>query len=514
MCDHVSIMLIMCLFTVCEHTHSYGDDMETLIAHKMKVHLNNRQSSWMRNHCVAARLAYNFAVDKLTKPLMAYHDCLDAAHEPTRFHDRIDGGVQPYFIDFKKVKFPSAFDVSKAWTVERDGLYPWMRREKLNLDTISGVFANNYAAALNNWKSAKWARDKMPKRRKKSAQLSSTWRGRSIKMLSRDQFALPNKMGSFRLGCPLRFSGEIRSVTFSLKAGEWFASFLMKTNVAELPEAPFDSAVGVDVGVVQFVSTSDGKQYPPGMDYARELERLAKLQRQQSKMQGPVRGHRKASRNWMKQQQRVQKQHASIANKRRHYIECISKDLAQSYRTVAIEDLKIKNMTASAKGDAEKPGKRVAQKAGLNRSILNGGFFAFRTRLTSKVNSRKGIVIAVNPAYTSQTCSACGFVDKGNRVDQATFRCLSCGHQQNADINAAQNILMRALQPDMKIVVPARHKTDCGQQGASGPESLPTEPAAVLAQEGRTQDALTPTGSGRVVARKRVRSHDQLELSL
>ena len=488
--------------------------METLIAHKMKVHLNNRQSAWMRNHCVAARLAYNFAVDKLTKPLMAYHDCLDAAHEPTRFHDRIDGGVQPYFIDFKKVKFPSAFDVSKAWTVERDGLYPWMRREKLNLDTISGVFANNYAAALNNWKSAKWARDKMPKRRKKSAQLSSTWRGRSIKMLSRDQFSLPNKMGSFRLGCPLRFSGEIRSVTFSLKAGEWFASFLMKTNVAELPEAPFDSAVGVDVGVVQFVSTSDGKQYPPGMDYARELERLAKLQRQQSRMQGPVRGHRKASRNWMKQQQRVQKQHARIANKRRHYIECISKDLAQSYRTVAIEDLKIKNMTASAKGDAEKPGKRVAQKSGLNRSILNGGFFAFRTRLTSKVNSRKGIVIAVNPAYTSQTCSACGCVDKGNRVDQATFRCLSCGHQQNADINAAQNILMRALQPDMKIVVPARHKTDCGQQGASGPESLLTEPVAVLAQEGRAQEALTPTGSGRVASRKRVRSHDQLELSL
>ena len=488
--------------------------METLIAHKMKVHLNNRQSAWMRKHCVAARLAYNFAVDKLTKPLMAYHDCLDAAHEPTRFHDRIDGGIQPYFIDFKKMKFPSAFDVSKAWTVERDGLYPWMRREKLNLDTISGVFANNYAAALNNWKSAKWARDKMPKRRKKSAPLSSTWRGRSVKMLSREQFSLPNKMGSFRLGCPLRFSGEVRSVTFSLTAGEWFASFLVKTDAAELPEAPADSAVGVDVGVVQFVSTSDGQQYPPGMDYARELERLAKLQRQQSKMQGPVRGRRKASRNWMKQQQRVQKQHARIANKRRHYIECISKGLAQSYRTVAIEDLKVKNMTASAKGDAEKPGKRVAQKAGLNRSILNAGFFAFRTRLTAKVTARKGVVIAVNPAYSSQTCAACGHVASENRPDQATFQCVACGHQQNADVNAAQNILMRALQPDTKIVVPARRKADCGQQGASGPESLPTEPVAVLAQEGRTQDALTPTGSGRGVARKRVKAGNQLALSL
>ena len=497
--------------------------METLVAHKMKVRFNNRQASWVHKHCVAARLAYNFAVDKLTKPLMQYHDCLDAAHEPTRFHDRIDGGIQPYFIDFKKVKFPSAFDVSKAWTIERDTLHPWMRREKLNLDCISGVFANNYAAALNNWKAAKWARDKMPKRRKKSAPLSSTWRGRSIKQVSRDCFSLPNKMGTFRLGCPLRFTGEVRSVTFSCSGGDWYASFLMKADIAELPAAPENSIVGVDVGVVQFVSTSDGQQFPPGMDYSRELDRLAKLQRQQARMVGPVRSRRKASKNWIKQQHRVQKQHARIANKRRHYIECISKNLAQSYRTVAIEDLKVKNMTASAKGDAEKPGKNVAQKAGLNRSILNGGFFAFRTRLTAKVTARKGAVIAVNPAYSSQTCAACGHVDSENRPDQATFLCTACGHRNNADVNAAQNILLRALSPEQKIVVPARRKADCGQQGASRPESLPTEPVAVLAQEGRTQDALSPTGLGRHApslgrksckAKKRVKLSNQLNFSL
>jgi IS605 OrfB family transposase len=210
-------------------------------------------------------------------------------------------------------------------------------------------------------------------------------------------------------------------------------------------------------------------------------------------MDGPIRGKRKASKNWLKQNQRIRKLHQHIANKRRHYTEVVSKDVATRFQTVAIEDLKVKNMTASAKGDAENPGKKVAQKAGLNRSILNGGFGMFRTRLEAKVKARGGQVIPVNPAYTSQTCPACLHVAKENRPDQATFQCVECGHTNNADINAAQNILLRSLAPEQKIVVSPRRKAERGHQGASRPASLLTEPVAALAQEADTQGALIST---------------------
>lgn len=281
-----------------------------------------------------------------------------------------------------------------------------------------------------------------PTFRKKGAPLSSTWRGRQIKQIDEKTFALPNKRGTFRLGCPLRFDGEIRSVTFSENGGKWYAAFLIKTNLPPHAKAPAGTAVGVDVGVVQFASLSTGEQFPPGQDYDHELDHLARLQQRLSKMVGPVRGQRKASKNWLKQKNKVQQQHRRIANKRRHYTEIVSKDIASRFQTVAIEDLKLKNMTKSAKGTAIEPGKQVAQKSGLNRAILNGGFYMFRSRLEAKVNARGGTVIAVNPAYTSQTCPACGYVAKENRPDQATFCCVECGHTANADVNAAQNILI------------------------------------------------------------------------
>jgi putative transposase len=274
--------------------------------------------------------------------------------------------------------------------------------------------------------------------------------------------------------------------------------------------------VGVDVGVAQFASLSTGEQFPPAQDYARELERLAKLQRAMARKEGPVKGQRKASKNWLEAKRKVQKQFQRIANKRRHYTEVVSKDLAGRFETIAVENLKLKNMTASAKGDAADPGKNVAQKSGLNRSILNGGFYQFRTRLEAKAGARGGRVIGVNPAYTSQTCPACGTVDKASRPDQATFRCVECGHEDHADVNAAKNILMRALSPDESIAVPSRRKADRGRQETSTPVSLVTEPAGVLAQEVATQGASSGTAQAARKAQadsleKRVKRSVQLD---
>jgi len=104
---------------------------------------------------------------------------------------------------------------------------------------------------------------------------------------------------------------------------------------------------------------------------------------------------------------------------------------------IAVEDLKIRNMTRSAKGTLEAPGRNVRQKAGLNRGILAAGWGLLVARMEHKAPGR---VQKINPAYTSQRCSACGIVDREARESQAAYRCRSCGYAANADVNAASNI--------------------------------------------------------------------------
>jgi putative transposase len=102
-----------------------------------------------------------------------------------------------------------------------------------------------------------------------------------------------------------------------------------------------------------------------------------------------------------------------------------------------VEDLYITNMTRSAKGTVEEPGRNVRAKAGLNRGILGSGWGLLVRREQDKAPGR---VEKVRPAYTSQRCSACGHIAAGSRESQALFRCVACGYACNADVNAARNI--------------------------------------------------------------------------
>ena len=106
-----------------------------------------------------------------------------------------------------------------------------------------------------------------------------------------------------------------------------------------------------------------------------------------------------------------------------------------------MEELQIRNMSSSARGTIEEPGRMVRAKSGLNKSILDQGWFEFRRQLEYKLFWRGGMLVEVNPRHTSQTCSCCGHTAKENRVSRVVFRCLACGHEEHADVNAAKNIL-------------------------------------------------------------------------
>ena len=119
----------------------------------------------------------------------------------------------------------------------------------------------------------------------------------------------------------------------------------------------------------------------------------------------------------------------------------------QDYDFIAVEDLKVKNMVRSASGTKENPGKNVAQKRGLNRAISAQTWSLFRQRLEDKAANAGSpvVVVAVNPGFTSQTCSQCQHAAKENRKSQAVFPCTACDYTANADINAARNILAAGL---------------------------------------------------------------------
>ncbi len=150
---------------------------------------------------------------------------------------------------------------------------------------------------------------------------------------------------------------------------------------------------------------------------------------------------KKFSNNWKKAKSHVQRIQAKIAHVRNDFLHKISTDISKNHAMIVVEDLKVTNMSKSASGTIEAPGKRVRQKRGLNRSILDQGWGEFRRQLEYKQAWNNGLFIAVNPKNTSRRCFCCGHVSADNRKTQAKFECIACSYTANADINAACNIL-------------------------------------------------------------------------
>ncbi|WP_444962965.1 RNA-guided endonuclease InsQ/TnpB family protein [Nocardiopsis sp. M1B1] len=140
---------------------------------------------------------------------------------------------------------------------------------------------------------------------------------------------------------------------------------------------------------------------------------------------------------------RIRRLRARATRRHQDWQHKVTTALAERYGTVVVEALTITNMTKSAKGTIEQPGKRVRQKSGLNRAIAQEAWGRTVTMLAYKLAHRGGTLVRVPAPGTSQRCSACGFTTPGSRQNQATFVCKKdgCGFTANADYNAARNIL-------------------------------------------------------------------------
>lgn len=249
--------------------------------------------------------------------------------------------------------------------------------------------------------------------------------------------------------------GTIKNVTVSRRGEKWDVS--IQTEYEVVSSAPNPSEIGIDMGVKRFVTMSNGDFVEPLNAFKQEQEKLAKLQRKLARQ-------KKGSRNSRKTKRKIARLHRYIADSRRDFLHKTSTKIAKNHSIICVEDLKVSNMSASARGTKESPGKNVKQKSGLNRSILDQGWYGFFQMLSYKLEQRGGKLIKVDPRNTSRTCPRCGLASAENRKSQATFACIGCGYRSNADEVGAINILRAG-----------RARLACETSGAVRPLSAGTQ---------------------------------------
>jgi putative transposase len=205
------------------------------------------------------------------------------------------------------------------------------------------------------------------------------------------------------------------------KAGQWFVAIVCEVPDSE-PLPKLEHQIGIDVGISALLTTSEGEKVENPRWYR---EAQVELRCRQRKLARAKKGGQKR----LKAKRRVQRWHEHVANQRRDFAHKLSTTLVQHYDLIALEDLRIKNLVRNHH---------------LSKSILDAGWGLFRQLLTGKAACASREVAFVDPAYTSKTCSCCGAIFEGLTLADRWVEC-ACGLSMDRDVNAAINVLKRAL---------------------------------------------------------------------
>ena len=226
--------------------------------------------------------------------------------------------------------------------------------------------------------------------------------------------------------------GRVKTLQVKREGRRWYVIVVSQTETMPLPST--GRSVGVDVGVARFLTTSDGEVMGNPRFLAAAQQRIADLQRRKERAR-PGSGNRRRLRRALAKEWR------KVRNRRRDFHHKTARGLVDSCDKIALEDLRVAAMTASAAGTVDHPGHNVAAKAGLNRSILDAGWTQFTSILVAKAESAGRRVILVHPGRTSIDCHTCGATCTRPRQD--TVVCPTHG-ELDADLNGARNIAARA----------------------------------------------------------------------
>ncbi len=372
--------------------------MQRLQAYKFELKPNGEQQRLMRRFAGSCRFVYNKALDLRQ---------------------------ERYKTGEKKLGYASLCRTLTEWKARPETV--WLS------DTPSQVLQQALKNLERAYQSFFEKRADFPKFKKKGRSDSFRY-PQGVKLDPANSRVFLPKLGWIRYRNSRDVQGEVKNATVSQSCGKWFVSIQTEREVEQ--PLPNGEAIGIDIGIARFATLSDGSHIEPLNSFKKHQQRLARYQRR-------MRRKVKFSSNWKRANAKVQRIHSRIANARKDFLHKASCQISQNHAMIAIEDLQVRNMSKSAKGNSEQYGKRVKQKSGLNRSILDQGWGEFRRQLEYKAAWSGGFVVAVPPQYTSQTCPCCGHVSKDNRRTQAKFECVECGFEENADLVGAINILAR-----------------------------------------------------------------------
>jgi putative transposase len=327
---------------------------------------------------------------------------------------------------------------------EARATYPWLATGSV---IVQQQALRDFHAAYTSWFASlrEWRKryTSVPPEERPAAPFPPSWRKRGrrdgfrivavhpqhVRRLNRGwgQVAVP-KLGwvRFRWSRPVPAARSYR-VTRD-RAGRWHLAFAAIPPAIPMPGN--GQVVGVDRGVAVSAALSTGELLTVAGLRRAERRRFRLLERRQARQ-------RKGSRRRERTRLAIARLKAREADRRRDWIEKTSTGLARRFDLICVEDIDVRSMTRSAKGTLQQPSRGVRQKAGLNRGILASGWGRLVDRLEDKAPQR---VQKAAAAYTSQTCNACGHIAQESRESQPRFRCVACGREAHADVNAARNI--------------------------------------------------------------------------
>ena len=280
----------------------------------------------------------------------------------------------------------------------------------------------------------------------KIVRVNRRWGELSIPLVGRVRFRWTRDLPGVSRDCP----GRITGARLKRNPLGWHIVFRIEEPAPMVPPNP-GAPVGIDCGVVHTMALSDGRDFnmPPLLSKG-EQRRLRKLELQAARRRAARHaGAGKAGTPMSKRERRSYEQIAKLqarqARRRYDWLHRTTTDLAKSHGLVAVEEIKITNMTRSARGTLQHPGRNVRAKAGLNRSILGMAWGTAVWMLAYKCPGHGGVLTKAPAAYSSQTCAECGQVAAESRRSREWFCCVACGHAAPADTNAAQVLLQRGL---------------------------------------------------------------------
>ena len=312
-------------------------------------------------------------------------------------------------------------------TLLKDEQYAWLKEEHTNV--MKQAIRQMLSAYNNFFKQHKG----FPKFKSKKERQSALFPINAISKCNTFEtrhITLTQPLKNLRFRCSdlyfsrlQKYSKNIRSATLSKsKSGKYFLSILVEMEDTELKRFEHtDKQVGIDLGVKDFVITSDGDVFENKHFLKKEEKNMKKLQRQLSKK-------KVGSNNRKKAQIRIAKLFERMTNKKEAYIHYVVNELLSSFDTIFMEDLNVQGMLRNHY---------------LAKAIQEVGFFSFKQVLVNKALVNDKQVVFIDRFYpSSKTCSVCGYKKEDLTLNDREWTCPNCGTKHNRDINAAVNILL------------------------------------------------------------------------